>query len=105
MDIFRFLLFIFVIVGCIAIFLTIKYFLNLFDRFERSSSQVSDIVREFAPVVARGTYLGLSIALIGAFLEFFVGSLWPIPVMVFFASVTGLVRKVLPRGPSIRSQR
>ena len=93
MDTSHCLLFVLAIAVSIAVFLTITYLSNLLDRF---NAKVSVAAREFVPVVARGAYLGLSIALLGGILALFVGSLWPIPVMVFLASITGLVRRVLP---------
>lgn len=94
MDIFRFLLFVLVLTAGFAVFLAVGYLLEL---FARSKATVSVIAREYIPVVIRGTYLGLAIALIGSIVGFFVGSLWPIPLLVFLVSATGLGRRILPR--------
>ena len=93
MDTSRFLLFVLAIAAIIVVFFMMRY---LFDLLARSKAKVSIAAREFAAVVARGTYLGLSIALFGGILGLFVGSLWPIPLMVFLSSATGLVRRILP---------
>lgn len=103
MDTFRILQLIVVFVALVAVVFIFIQLLNgllrflerVLEGFSHARTWTSRTLQEYAPVVTRGSYLGTAIAILGAVAWLFVGSLWPVPLLVFLATVSGLVRRVI----------
>jgi hypothetical protein len=89
-----------VIVGVFALVvvgvLVVQLITAVVGTMSRALEWSTGVYEEYAPVAVRASYLGLSVAVAGAILWLYVGSLWPVPVLVFVLTTTGVVRRVLP---------